>query len=123
MTVYKILGPRVLLKVTKMTFEEYMKENALVEGSSIIQTANTKTKEQHEDDYQTKVATQTKAEIEDIGEGVQEIPGFELLKKGDKVHFQRYGAVRLNSDKQDTVEYWVVNGKDLLVIEEAKDNV
>ncbi len=78
-------------------------------------------KDQLEDDYHTKVATQTKAEVADIGLEVHDLRGFRDLKKGDKVHFQRYGAVRLNSEKEDTIEYWVVNGKDLLVIEEAKN--
>lgn len=106
---YKVLGRRVLLKVVKF------KKDAKYAGTSILMP---------EDKADDETATQTTGEIVGLGEAAwlnddgthlagQPIP----VKIGDKVHFQRYGAVRLNAKKHVDEEYWVVEDKDLFAIE------
>lgn len=107
---YKVLGRRVLLKVKKY------KKDATFEGSSILMP---------EDITDGETATQTVGEIVAFGEAAwlnddgtplagKVIP----VKLGDIVHFQRYGAVRLNAKKHTDEEFWVVEDKDLFAIEE-----
>jgi len=115
---YKVLGRRVLLKVKRFKKEELKH----VEGSSLI-LAPDKT----HDDADLHTATQTVGEIIGLGElaylnddgsllGGQERP----VKLGDKVHFQRYGAVRLNFKEKEVDEYWVVEDKDLFAVDIIK---
>jgi co-chaperonin GroES (HSP10) len=40
---------------------------------------------------------------------------------GDMVHFNRYGAVRINHKESEDIEYWVIMDKDLMCIE-IEDN-
>lgn len=112
---YRVLGRRVLLKVKKFKKEELQH----VEGSSLILAP-----EKTNDDVDSHTATQTVGEIIGLGElaflnddgsqlGDQPAP----VKLGDKVHFQRYGAVRLNFKEKDADEYWVVEDKDLFAVD------
>ncbi len=114
---YKVLGRRVLLKVKKFNKEDAQVKH--VEGSSLI-LAPEKTK----DEVDSHTATQTIGEIVGLGElaflnddgsqlGNQPSP----VKIGDKVHFQRYGAIRLNFKDKDADEFWVVEDKDLFAVD------
>lgn len=42
--------------------------------------------------------------------------GSDWVKVGDRIHFCRYGAMRLAHPDED-FEYWVIMDKDILVIE------
>lgn len=106
---YRVLGRRVLLKVIK-----YNKETK-IEGSMLYMP------ETESDAY---TATQTIGEVVGLGElaflnddgsklGNQEAP----VKLGDKVHFQRYGAVRLNPKLHKDEEYWVIEDKDMYAVD------
>lgn len=100
---YKVVGPRILLKVKKL-------KETFSEGGRIVRP--------DEDKTQQDTLMQTKAIVEQIGSGVTDTyAGMEDLKVGDTVHFQRYGAFVLGSDKEDEYAHWVLNGKDVLCIE------
>lgn len=108
---YKVLGPRVLIKVKK--YEE--KNDSKFEGTSILMP---------EQLVETETTTQTTGEVVQLGRPLfkEEGPQYEWnleLKEGDKVHFQRYGAQRINIKQHKDFEYWIINVKDLLVQEEA----
>lgn len=98
---YQVLGPRILLRVRK-TEETY-------ENSSIVVA---------EAFRETETTAKTVAEVEEIGPTALTDEDYGLkganVQKGDKVHFQRYGAVRLKSIKEDKDEFWIINAKDLL---------
>lgn len=111
---YKVLGRRVLVRVKKFTKESKF------EGSSLFMP---------EDAIDQETQTQTKGEVVQLGEGAWlNDDGTELagqrppVNLGDIVHFQRYGAVRLNPKAHKDEEYWVVEDKDLFVIELAEEN-
>ncbi len=97
---YKVLGPRVLLKMKKST-DTY-------EGYSIAMA---------EDQVQKETRFQTIGIVEQVGPTVKDYEGFADLKVGDKVVFLRYGAQTLPTKKEDEYEYWIINGKDILCIE------
>ena len=102
---YQVLGPRVLLKVPKIA-KHYP-------GSMIELPMN---------QIDQMTAQQTVGEIVQIGPDAFTNADFGLLDAdltiGDKVHFQRYGSTRLNSNNPDaTEEFWVINCRDLLCIE------
>ena len=98
---YSVLGPRLLLKVQKFGKEQTFKDSA------IIMTSSTSAQE---------TISQTRGEVVEIGSTLnQEYEGFEALKVGDRIAFQRYGAVRVGVDEEE-VEHWVINGRDALCI-------
>ena len=102
---YKVLGPRVLLKVKKM--DDKFENSMIARPDQMI-------------DQDT--AFQTVGVVADIGPTVtKEYEGFNDLRKGDLVHFQRYGAQRLGSKKEDEHEFWIINGKDILCIEHKEE--
>lgn len=112
---YQVLGRRVLVKIRKFKKEDVKH----VEGSKLILAP-----EKTEDDIDHKTSTQTLGEVVGLGElaflnddgtplGGQPCP----VKIGDKVHFQRYGAVRLNFREKGKDEFWVVEDKDLFAID------
>lgn len=95
---YQVLGPRILIKVKRKQGVFIMSEGDIM--------------------------SQTIGEVVQLGnEAYQKTDGIPWIKIGDSVHFQRYGAVRLASSDSDAAEeYWVINDKDILVIE-AIENV
>lgn len=106
---YKVLGRRVLLRVKKF------KKDQTFEGSNLLMP---------DELLETETTTQTIGEVVGLGElaflnddgsqlGGQPAP----IKIGDKVHFQRYGAVRLNPKKHVDEEFWIVEDKDLFAID------
>src|ERR1700757_4460016 len=98
---YQVLGPRILLKVQKMS--QYYP------GTQIVMA---------QQDTDKETALQTIGHIEEIGPQALSNEDYGLpganLRVGDRVHFQRYGAQRLKSKEGDENEYWVINAKDLL---------
>lgn len=99
---YLPLGSRVLLKVKKLS-DKY-------EGSSIVMADTIKDRE---------TMTQTVGVIADIGPTAKtQYEGFDAIEVGQTVHFQRYGAQRLNSQHDDEFEYWMINSKDIYCIDQ-----
>lgn len=113
---YQVLGPRILLKVNKIK-EKDLENLEREDGTRSILIAPQTTK----DDIDIKTTSQTLATVEQIGSEALTNPDYGLpnvdLKVGDKVHFQKYGAVRLDIKKHKDHEFWVINAKDLLVKE------
>lgn len=105
---YRVLGARTLLKVKKYS----EKKDNTYKGTSIVMPENV---------VETETTAQTIGEIVQHGEESKEI-FTSLPKEGDIVHFQRYGAARLNLKLSDEFELWVINTKDLFVIEEEVNN-
>lgn len=107
---HTVLGPRVLLKIKKA--------GDTYEGSIIARPENL-------EDMDT--ATKTEGEVVQISPEAYKRTESEIpwVKVGDWVHFTRYGAVRLKTTKAETHEYWVINDKDILTIEnkETQENV
>lgn len=110
---YKILGPRVLVKVKNYSFS---KEETF-EGTCIVMPEMQKEQE---------TTWQTKGEVVQLGPTAYKrndsfCDGTDWVKVGDIVHFNRYGNIRANaSDKNAEYEYWVVMDKDILYIEEKE---
>jgi co-chaperonin GroES (HSP10) len=104
---HTVLGRRVLLKIEKA--------GSTYEGSIIARPEN-------KEDMDT--AIKTIGEVVQLGSEAYKRTetGEPWVKVGDKVHFARYGAVRLATTKEETHEYWVINDIDILTIE-AKENV
>ena len=44
---------------------------------------------------------------------------FPWCKVGDKVHFARYGAMRINVKDHEDFEFWIIMDKDVLCVEET----
>jgi co-chaperonin GroES (HSP10) len=102
---YKVLGPRILLKVVK-----FNSEAQTFKGSAILMP-------QLMQDQET--ISQTLGEVLQIGPTVKsKYEGFEDLKVGDQVHFSRYGAMRIGIDDNRDIETWIIDGKDILCIKE-----
>ena len=102
---YKVLGPRILLKVQKMS--------TYYPGTHILIA---------EGDKDRETSSQTEAVIEQLGMDALTNTDYGLvganIKPGDKVHFSRHWAVRLKSMETEEIEYWIINAKDLLCVEE-----
>ncbi len=111
---YKALGDNVLIEVEKIN-----KNIKKADGTaSILVIADTSS--------ERETTSQTVGKLVGIGplafrfdDGTPHA-SLESVKIGDKVHFQRYGAIRLHSQKEDDVEYWVINDKGLLALAEDK---
>ena len=102
---YQVLGSRVLLKVKKYS----EKKDNKYEGTSILMAENV---------VETETTAQTIAEVVQLGSEAYKRDKYENKPKvGDRVHFQRYGAIRLNTKDSDDYEMWVINDKDVLCIE------
>ena len=108
---YKVLNDCVLVKVDRIPEGK----DKTYEGTMIVMAETNKEKE-------TK--SQTVGIIADIGplvcifdDGSPREAG-KHFAVGDKVHFQRYGAICLGAkSKEADHEYWVIKAKDLLVKE------
>lgn len=107
---YRVLGPRVLIKVKKVS-DKY--ENSIIARPQNTEEADT--------------ISQTRGEVVGIGSEayLRTVTKVPWVKVGDKVVFQRYGALRVGTKDSPDYEYWVINDIDLQVIEteEAQDNV
>lgn len=108
----KVVGPRVLVKVKKYS----SKKDNTFEGSSIVMP---------EDLVQQETVNQTVGEIVQLGDMAWNrkdwgCDGTPWAKVGDKVHFSRYGAMRINTKDDDEWEHWVLTDKDVLVIEQVE---
>lgn len=118
---YKVLGRRVLLKVKKFKKEDVKADLKYIEGSSLILAPE---KDKLDDELDLKITGQTLGEIVAFGESAwlnddgSRLAGKERpVEIGEKVHFQRYGAIRLNPKKHLDEEFWVVEDKDLFAVE------
>lgn len=99
-----IVGPRILLKVPKFT-----NKNKKYEGSSLYMP---------EEFLDKETQYQTVGVVDQIGPAVTKTyEGFDDLKIGDRIHFQRYGAARVKLKEAEDFEYWIINGKDVLLID------
>lgn len=104
---YQVLGPRILIEVKKLHKQETFKDSKILMPEELREQEHT---------------AQTIGVVKQIGntaykniyDGSQED---KWCNEGDTVHFQRYGAVRLASKKEEDKEYWIVNDRDLLCIE------
>lgn len=105
---YRVLGPRVLLKVKKV------KKDQTFEGLSILMP-------------------ETMAAMEDINQCVGVVielgekafkrtdafcNGESPIKIGDKVHFFQYGAMRIGNPNEDEDQLWAVMDKDIWLVDE-----
>lgn len=118
---YQPLNQKVIVKVKKFNKEEVKAKKKYVEGSSLIEMPDIN---QLEDVTTRETTSQTKGEIVAIGPLANKFAdGSDTGAKdqfviGDTVHFQRYGAYRLDPDNtEDKFEFWAVLDKDLLVKE------
>lgn len=105
---YKVVGDRLLIKVMKVTL---MKEK-----DSLIYVPD--------DIKDQETISQNIGEVVQIGgtaytNPYDKTPEDKWVKVGDHIHFQRYGAIRLNPAKHKDCEYWVIKDKDVLVIENS----
>lgn len=116
---YKVLGPRILVKVKKFSKEEFLAKKKYIEGSSLIQAPSIK---DQDDALEMEITSQTMGEVVEIGPTAKtEYKGFDDLKIGDIVHFQRYGAVRVGVKDHNEMEHWILCGKDVLCIETEEE--
>jgi co-chaperonin GroES (HSP10) len=113
----QVVGNRVLVRVKKYS----VKKDSTFEGTSILMP---------EDKSDWETANQTIGEIVQVGNDAYKSKslcpsGEPWVKPGDKIHFSRYGAMRINTKSSEDYEYWVLMDRDILVIEkeEAKENV
>ncbi len=118
---YIPLNQKVIVKVKKFNKEEIKQKKKYVEGSSLIEMPDL---EVAEDVALRETTSQTKGEIIAFGPLVNKFAdGTDTGAKGqfeigDIVHFQRYGAYRLDPEiKEAEFEFWAVLDKDLLVKE------
>jgi hypothetical protein len=116
---YKVKGPRVLIEVKKFKKKDIEK----FEGSMLYRADA-----ESEDAQISETTGQCIGTVMELGSTAYKrkdsgCDGTAWCGIGDKVHFARYGAIRLAGDKEAEVEHWVINDKDVLVVEETKENV
>ena len=118
---YKVLGPRILVKVKKFR----KKDIEQFEGS-ILYRADVSS-----DTAMSETTNQCVGQVVELGTTAYKrkdsgCDGTNWVEVGQTIHFSRYGAIRLASEEDDEFEFWVLMDKDPLVIEqkdEAQDNV
>ncbi len=118
---YLPLNQKVIVKVKKFKKSEVAEKKKYVAGSSMFLAPEV---ENLEDATTRETTSQTKGEIIALGPLANKFAdGTDTGAKGqfdigDIVHFQRYGAYRLDPENNDTdFEFWAVLDKDLLVKE------
>lgn len=109
---YSVQGPRILVRVKKLKVEDVEK----LEGS-IFYKANVTS-----DTAASETTAQSAGEVLQLGSTAYKrkdagCDGTPWCKEGDKVHFSRYGAQRIGVKDSDEFEYWILNDKDVLAIE------
>lgn len=105
---FRVVGPRILLKVPNLD-----KKDQTYQGTSILMAEHVREKE---------TTFQTVGEVVQLGSTAFKrkdayCDGVEQCKVGDKVHFSRYGAIRLMDEQDQEFEYWVLMDKDILALE------
>lgn len=99
---HSVVGNRILLELDKIDpRNQKIGSGLLVASENSLEFAST---------------TRTKAKVVDIGPGAYK-DSTPWCKIGDTVHFARYGAVVLESEKEDKKEYWVIRDIDVLTVE------
>jgi len=110
---YKVQGPRLLVQVKKFKLEDVEK----MEGS-IFYKANVVL-----EDAVSETTHQSAGEVLQLGSTAYKrkdsgCDGTPWCKIGDKIHFSRYGAQRIGVKEATDFEFWILNDKDVLAIEE-----
>lgn len=109
---YSVQGPRLLVRVKKFKLEDVEK----MEGS-IFYKANVV-----KDDAIAETTHQSAGEVLQLGTTAYKrkdsgCDGTAWCKIGDKVHFSRYGAQRIGVKDSEEFEFWILNDKDVLAVE------
>lgn len=111
---YRVKGPRVLIEVKKFSGKDQT-----YKGTSIVMAESV---------THSETTGQCVGRVVELGNTAYKrkdsgCDGTSWCEVGDVVHFSRYGAIRLESTKEAEIEHWVINDKDVLVVEETKENV